>query len=1009
MDAPSLFAGLNLPPRPPTPPKEPHDEKAICDAALAMLSSNILSHSLDTPNESPNSCNESFTRSSERGAKHVKFIPTPSNIEDLENIGSTPASEKDLAGRRPIRSILKRSGSLLSSDPLSSDPAAPPDPTDDRDFPAMLEDMMKGLSSPDISARYDAYMIINRCLKSYKDVPSRQSLVEKLPTLMECIQADLAETKPVSGPRASQLVTEAVRLVTILACSEPTKSAMSPGFQSFILNHAVSAIVSKETSKHMLNLYLYLLSQQDFGAKIMTKERANRLLSGLQAVEEHVKSKSASAHKLMIYQKMLRQDQARLIMITRADEWMSHLFTYLFSSVKEIRARAIDFGLRAGYTIGTERHISRAFRDLMTRKHTVEGTEKSYVETLVDRLTAWAESKEHCMHVPQIWSIGVLFLRNKDRPFDKWKSAPLWLRVLQKGFNSSDPKLRSQANQVWTRFIYAVSPDQDTPNSTSSLLLSPLESQMRRSSGSTKEAREVRRVTYAAYCSLLYYALRPDADYETLERYWNVYVGPILSPGKSERCVDPDMTCRILSSLLNGSRNQIWDSERICKGPMQKPEEIHCLDARWIRSRASLVFKLLESLNCEESWIDGEREYLFLHLWKHATNAIGQASQREVKVSSLETMTALAEVVTSLNRFFEKSEAEDDKRIFDKFILLIRAAVESISLRPFLEKRLVYSIEKRFTVLDTPSLRSSKASHSPKSGLTHLLNILLSTNINADQGQYEQALNTLLNIALESATSTVSSIILIREFAENLDSAPSASQGPFWEVIANTLQSVLESSEAHAAANGFQDSSQVYREACKILTLAPWQVLANESRSWCSAFDELNGQILSAHRVVGSSLYFVEPLARHLRENLGLSESQSWIEPAIKVVSAIQWPNSPHNTKQVRRKYPGNSSHPRDNLASPNEVYSLVSALLGAAYSSSTTTVELKLLALSTVRKVFEQCPSEFVDGLLNQSYFGLAVWTTDADAILTTKDLGSQRLFRAVGRHQTMSRSFLT
>ena len=992
MDAPSLFASLSSHPRPPTPPQASHDDKAICDTALAMLSSNILLRPFDTPDESPASYTDSVTRSTERGARRVKFTPTPSNIEDTENIGSTPASKSSRV-IRPVRSILKRSGSLLSSDPLSSDPIAAP--LDDRDFPTMLEDMMTGLSSPEVSTRYDAYMVINRCLKQYKDMPSRQSLVDKLPSLTGHIQRHMSETNPAESTRASQVVLEATRLATTLIWSDPTKSAMPLSFQSFILNHSINAVSKPETSKNLLNQYLFLLSTQEFGPKAMNRERANRLLSALQKLEERVKSKSASAHKLAIYKRLLSQEQARIVMIARANEWMSHLFNYLFSSIKEIRSRAIDFGLAAGRLIGSEIQVSKAFRDLFRSTQASGESTRTYTDIVTGRLLDWIASKDECMQVTQIWSIGVFFMRNKEYSFEKWRFAPQWLRVIQACFNSSDSKLKCQANVAWTRFIFAISPDGDTSPKIASLLLSPLESQMRRATGSKQESKDERRVAYAAYCTLLYYAFRPGVDHETLDRYWNLYVVPILTRGKSSTLVETDMTCRILTSLLNGNSSQPWDIERVNKANLQKPEEVPGLDVKWVRSRAGLVAKLLEPLSVDECWVDGENGPRFEQLWSHFTKALGQAGQKEVKVS-VETLEAIAGLVASLHRILITCHTGNDERTYEKFIVLLREAVKNIGLPTFVEKRFVHSTAKGFALTETPSSRVNRASGSQTSSLLYLLSTLVSGDVNAKLPHYDEALRTVLDLTLASATSTASKTQSIREFAEHLNSASSATQNILWDILAEALQDLLETCKINSKEGEAQEVSQIFRRASDILTLAPWQATDDGSRTWYTALDALNSQVQAVTGPVGFNAYFLEPLACHFSRELDQPRGDNLVEPALAIVSKVKWPVSHTSSKQVQRRLPGSLSKPKE-AGCPTEVYALISSILRAAYVSSSITAGFKLTVLNTVRRVFDQCPVISVKKFLEQSCPGLAAWMEDVDGVLVAKDVGSQRLFKAV------------
>lgn len=995
MDAPSLFAGLNLHTRPPTPPKDSNDHKEMCDSALAMLSSNLLPRPLDTPHESPESSTEHFIKSSGRGTKRVSFISTPNNIEDLENIGSTPASEKSSAGLRPIRSILKRSGSLLASDPLSSDPA----PLDDRDFPTMLEEMMRGLASPDVSARFDAYMVINGCLKTYKDLPSRQALVEKLPLLTGFIQRDLSEVKSTESPRASQLVAEAVRLTTTLLWSDPTKNTLSHGFQSFILNHAVSATASLGTSKNLLNQYLFLLSTQDFGPKVMTKEKANRLLTGLQGIEERFKSKSVTANKVAIYKKMLRQEQARLVMTARASDWMDHLFSCLLSAVKEIRVRAIDFGLSAGRDVGTEHQVSKAFRDLFSKTASGEDAGKGYAQAVIDRLAAWAESKEHATHVSQIWSVGVMFLRNKERPFDKWKYAGPWLKVLQKCFNSSDLKVKSQANQAWTRLICAISPDASTSPSTSSLLLAPLESQMGRFKSFSKETREGRRITYAAYGTLLYYAFRPGVDFQTTERYWKEFVHPVMTRTQPRPLIEPEIISRTLVALLNTNSTPVWDADRISKAAMLKPEELPSLDVKWLRSRAHLVFQLVDSLIEQDYWWDPENGELFLQVWQNLTKAISYAGSKEVKTST-ETMAAVAEILTRLHRLAERpSFAEDDGQTSQRFAMLMRTAVDNIGLVAFTEKRLVHESWRGFQVSDVIT-GISKGTQQPISPLFHLFDILVNRKVRPTLASYEATLQALLDIFLAVSASPLSKVNSLGELTGHLASKPGefpSSKVVLWDAIAERLQDVLNESESESA-DGRRGHTLLLAKAVNILKLGARLSRFGGWRTWYTLLDILDGEAQNTVGLIGSVRYVIEPLADFFLSEFA-PKLQKSLEPICSVVDKVIWPAFQKDEVLAQRKlYGSHRGIQSASLAYFKHLYPLCSRLLSAAYKSSAVSTDLRYRTLNAIKRLVERCPPSFAVFLLLQAREGFESWVTDPDQVLNTSNLDSQTLFKEVG-----------
>ena len=998
MDAPSLFARLNRLNQPPTPPREHNDDKETCDAALAMLSSNLLPRPLNTPHTSPVSVSEGAAGSSDKCGKRVKFDSTPCNIEEVENIGSTPASEKSLAGNKPIRSILKRSGSLLSSDPLSSDPIAP---AEERDFRTMLEDMMRGLASPEISPRFDAYFSINGCLKTYRDLPSQQALVEKISILTDYIRRDLTEVKASDSPRSSQLIAEALRFVNSLLWSEPTTKALPHSFQAFVLNHTIHAVSNHDTSKNLTQQYLHILATQEFGPKVMNKERANRVLAALLKIDSRFKSKSITAQKLGIHKQFLRQDQAKVLMTARANDWMAHLFKCLLSDIKEIRIRAIEFGVSAGLEIGVELLVSKAFRHLFETTNSNGDAGKTYAHHVMNTLNGWIDSKEQCMHIPHIWSIAVLFCRNKDRPFASWKHVPAWLRLIQRCFNSSDVKLRSQANQAWTHLIYTILPDEQTSQKASSLLLAPLESQMSRFKRLDQETKEARRITYAAYCTLLYYSLRPGTEFAILDRYWTEFVGPIMTKRSPKPLIEPDVAYRILSSLLGGNAGYTYDIDRTKKKAMLKLEEVPALDARWIRSRARTIVSVLDVLITDDCWWDANEAHGFLKIWNLFTKAIGQAGAKEVKTSN-DTMGALGNVMTFLRHFLtEARTSKGDEEAFATFAILLQTAIENIGVQPFTERRLQHSvIPDAFDAITTSPGTFTKADDET-SPILYLLDTLVSCDVDSVEESYVAALRLLVDTAVASNTSFILKVKKIKELASCLSWSTthhSSSKAIFWDVVADRLEKVLGETRVGAIEDDTRSFGAALEEAVQILQYGIDHIHYNQSRSWFSALDALEYEFQAATGVAGSGMYLLEPLAKYLHGKLASNDIDDATELSCTIINKARWHNSPKDVERAWRSMYG--FVPDFVKKSSSDIYehlhSLIAELLLFTYSQSTSTSHLTAV-LSAVRRFLDRCPERFFQNALKRVQSGLSVWMEDEKQLLDDNNTASKSVFKLV------------
>ena len=998
MDAPSLFARLNRLNQPPTPPRSNNDDMETCDAALAMLSSSFLSRPLNTPLTSPVSVNEAAVGSSDKCGKRVKFDSTPCNIEEVENIGSTPASEKSLAGNKPIRSILKRSGSLLSSDPLSSDPIAP---VEERDFRTMLEDMIRGLASPEISPRFDAYFSVNGCLKKYRDLPSQQALVEKISILTDYIRRDLSEVKASDSPRSSQLIAEALRFVNNLLWSEPTKKALPQSFQSFLLNHTVHAVSNHDTSKNLTQQYLHVLATQEFGPKVMNKERANRVLAALLKIDSRFKSRSITAQKLGIHKQFLRQEQAKVIMTARANDWMGHLFKCLLSEIKEIRIRAIEFGVSAGLEIGAELQVSKAFRHLFESTNTNDDVGKTYAHHVMETLNGWIDSKEHCMHIPHIWSIAVLFCRNKDRPFASWKHVPAWLRLIQRCFNSSDVKLRSQANQAWTRLIYTILPDAETPQKAASLLLAPLESQMGRFKRFDQETKEARRITYAAYCTLLYYSLRPGTDFATLDRYWMEFVGPLMTKTSPKTLLEPDVAHRILSSLLGGNAGYAYDIDRTKRKAMLKLEEVPALDVRWIRSRARTIVSVLDVLITDDCWWNADKGHGFLKIWNLFTKAIGQAGAKEVKTSN-DTMGALGNVMTFLRHFLtEARTTKGDEEAFATFAILLQTAIENIGAQPFTERRLQHSvIPDAFDAITTSPGTFTKADDET-SPILYLLDTLVSCDIDSVEESYVAALRLLVDTAVASNTSFILKVKKIKELASCLSWSTghhSSSKAIFWDVVVDRFEEVLGGCRVGATEHDSRSFGAALEEAVQIMQYGADYIQYNESRSWFSALNTLEHEFQAVTGVAGSGMYLLEPLAKHLLGKLTSNNTDDMIELSCTIINKARWHGSPKDVEKAWRSMYG--FVPDFAKKSSSDIYEylylLVAELLEKSYLVSLPTNALTAI-LSAITRFLDRCPQRFFQNALKRVQNGLIIWMEDEKQILNDSNTASKSVFSLV------------
>ena len=658
--------------RPPTPPLEHEDfELDACETGLELLDPKHLIY--NTPDDSPNPTSDFAGQSpAERSAKRVGFALAPSHIEDKRDISSR------LEVLKPKRSILKQP-TPFSSDPPSSDLPL----LEDLGFPAMLDQLIKGLASQDISARYDAYMSMNGCLKAYSDLPSRKSLAGSMSVLDGYIRRDLVLDSS-AGVKASQTITEALKFVTQLCWFTETKPFMTAGFQVFLLNHAITVLGKEDTSKSLVNLYLYLLSVQTFPSRVMNQEKVVRILSVIKGIAGRIQGRQAIAHRLAIYRRLI--GQAKATMASKANLWMEDLFNNMMSRTKTIRERAIALGFFAGQCYGSNADIAvaDAVRRLTNSKKS-QLAETKYIDDVILRLQGWLDSKQNTVDIPAIWSIVILLLRSRPNYPKQWEHLPQWLRLIQGCLNINDTSTRSEANLAWIRLIYIIRPEANTTKSFSNLLFRPMKKQLERQEREKDVTGELRKNVDGAYITLLYYAFRPGTDFETLDRYWHEYIVPVFTQEKG-LLIDQSLACNILVSLF-GCTQRPWQRDRALDTTcVLTAAELSRIDCKWVRSRSNLIISLLEKYMSELDPETSEDNCSWKNVWIAFLDAIKQAGAKEIKVSS-ETMTAMAELLNLFQRITMSPNLCD----LPKGAWIIHYLYRQLGSLPFLEDRIIDS------------------------------------------------------------------------------------------------------------------------------------------------------------------------------------------------------------------------------------------------------------------------------------------------------------------------------
>ena len=989
----SFASGLaTITARPPTPPKE--STTKLSNANLTTFSLNALDRPLlDTPEESPASSAEYFKRSSEKAQKRVGFSPWTEYHRPLSNSGRDSDSESQIRRLRPSKECKSSYKSILkiSSDHVMGAPNNELQVFDQDSLPAMLRSTTLHLAATSRSSRLDAYSTLLACLSAYDDIPDIQELSEKIVEITGYIRRDITTKISDEGPLDIQLATQALKVLTVFVCTPTMAKYLSEEFCSFFLERSISCIEDVDSPKILISHYMQLLEKQKLGSKHMTIDRVNRLLTVLEGITNRIKSNRVVGHRLMIYQRLLTQ--AKTVMISRIRDWIDHLVGGMLSTIKDIRARAISFGMDAGLLLGTTSSVTHACLEIFNSA-LPEG--KKVIEYLALRLIEMSKSKEDGIHVPQIWSVVILFLRSRRRQLEGWEHIKIWLGVIQRCFNSSDAQIKFQANIAWNRLIFAVNLDTSTCESMVKMLRQPIVSSLERKD-SDKNSKQAKQIARSSYCTLLYYAFRPASGHVQLDKYWDFYVAQVLPSCFAASKTEVDYACNILIALFAGhGKPKLWEENRAnVNGPV-KPEELPCLDSKWVRLKTSSILYIFEKLFDVADWSIGkDQEDQLMLAWRCFMTALGNAGSKEVKVS-MDSMNSIAHIFNTMKHLLDQDRLRKSgtavvkqSNPFAKVKYLLTEAVAKIGNIPFMEPRITMTSQNSFEAAETPSSRSSRDPSSLNSPANHLLSLLL-TSVRDEQidSSYIDTIKAVMQIPLQSAITRRTQLAALRNLARLISVDNTFNTKAcivFWKLLAEAAALALRlspHSDLHDSSP--QHPGHDYRETVKLLELGI-HYMSVDVPTWC----ELHDCIASALREeIGNEsiiLIMTEPLAGMVCKEIK-SRGDSLISFALPIIKTTYWPQSAHLMERAQKllwgvvhaPHRGTSVDPFDNL------YSLIDALLISAYVQVADLPSQHMNELlSTVTQVIKSCPSVHHSSILSRIQHGLAVWIEDAKGIL--------------------------
>ncbi|KAJ5863940.1 uncharacterized protein N7529_005856 [Penicillium soppii] len=804
--------------RPPTPPRTV-SSRIVLDETNQTASPLAV----QTPKGSPfTALGSTEPGLSNRSSKRVNFSPWPKYIKPptfasaskaADDVKTIPSST-DL---KPAKSILKATQSPIpvwspNVDTFTADSLA-----------MLLESVIQQLAGESMSSRLDAYMQFFGALRTYDGLPAGQEIAEKLNLITEFIQRDVSRDLANAGPHVINLVNQALKLSAAFVWHPQISTKLPDEFKIFLIEHSITCLHEAKAPKSVLSHYMSIISTQNFGPKVMTTARVTRLLTVLSDITQNISGNAIVSHRLNIYQRLL--SQAKPAFISQANLWIEHLIFGLLHNVKDTREKAIVLGFQVAADAGSSPILAKSIRDLFDRP--LEHDRKLVMEVR-ERMARMMSTTDSGVHVPQIWSIIILLLRNKKWNVEHWDHFKEWVLVLQKCFNCSEPAIKAQAIIAWNRFVFAVGPNESTSRSLLKMLGKPVFSQFDRKK-SDKSGSPPSQLALNSYYNLLYYTFRTSASYQHLDLIWEEFVLIPSSGIFSSMPVLGDCLSNIVSNLLWTTHVKVWTESRINDTNKMEADELPTADSRWVRSRISPILKVFENLFKSSVWVNDAIGTSNVALaWNSLCNALSLASSKEITPSG-ESMQAVASVLALLHRLWvagpSSLNADSPDVFFKRFQYLSTTMIVSIGGIPFTEKLLLRTADETFVTASSPSHRHPQPGTNLDSPILHLLRSISSiAGTISPSESYTRLVMGIIEAACNSKISRGSRLELLQQCAElstaetsAIPRAPSLSV-LVWNATCQAASNALQSFPLESARARDGSVSRDYDNVIKILS-----------------------------------------------------------------------------------------------------------------------------------------------------------------------------------------------
>ncbi|KAI9682125.1 MAG: hypothetical protein M1817_000179 [Caeruleum heppii] len=996
----------SLPTRPPTPPRDPsaHITSAepgvlsdVTNAIIQQASRSPKRPSIHTPpGSSPLSSAENIRGDSGAGRKRVEWSPWT----DYHKPSSSSASQQelDLMKIKPLppsrervstKSILKRhEGKSLTGEPL---PFHSPSLRAHDNLAIMLESSLDQLGSKARSGRLDAYTMLTRTLKAYDNFPEPGLIKENMKVFESFIRRDLQATSPDTASPDAALIVQALKLLTVFIWTPQISTALTDSFRIFVVERAASVLESGGTAKMLITHYLHLMGQQKFSAKVITAERASRLLTALVNLDRNVRGNGVLSERLMVFQRLLTQTPQ--LMATRAETWLYHLFTGMLSKLREVRSRAIGFGTEVGKVLGSNPQFSRTVAELMDR----EFGKSTLSEWAVARLKNMGSERMEASQVAQIWGVVVLLLRGRPHQLENWQNLGSWLVVIQGCFNSSELSCRYQANIAWSRFISAISPNEKTGSTMIALLRQPIAQQLEKKT-TDKTADRARLMTFGTLHTLLYHSLGPGLSVRHLRLFWDQYVSQIVGKTLIQGGKDVEHGCLILSALLDGGHARSWSANRVHEGPAISLEELPRIDPKWVRSNSGVVLKEIERALSSAHWsasaadnFESPRQCL----WTGYVKTIAEAGSKEVRITD-DLMMAVAHTTTLLCRFWqnrpttEGSSTSSDQAFIGRFSFLVKSFMTTVGSMPLTDRLLRRTAPDAFEAVGSAS--DSESCDELLSPMHHLLRLWVASPPDVQASSSLGAMmHELLEVACKDRSSSSSRLRFLRECydvlrRDDLSVSEYRVSMVIWKSVAEHSVAALSDLPATDQSLCLDDSMRngpAFKDVVRILGQGRG---TKSDPGYAAAWMRLlQCATETAARVGGIAAVMVAvlgPLAQeYLLDSVSMSDG---ILPLLShLLQQLTYAPASQSYEAAQKQLWGKRSP--GTISTDSDPYSLVHQLadrmLVSSYGGIDSYEADELCAmLSSVSGMIDRCPASFLPVLLHQAQHGLSAWIEDAE-----------------------------